>query len=134
MRAKYSSAKLSEFLQGSTLQGAAGEAKKSVNHVETLQLSLTQCAKDKQNWLQERAKLINDVKIQELNFNESESQRSLSLTHTLSPRGPSPFSLSPPPLPPSSLSLFSLSLSLSLSLFSLTHTFGRYKPTGSKRS
>ena len=30
---------------------AAGEAKKSVGHVETLQLSLNQCAKDKQAWL-----------------------------------------------------------------------------------
>jgi hypothetical protein len=57
--------------------GAAGEAKKSVTHVETLQVSLTSCAKDKQAWLQERARLMSDINTKDLNLTESEAQRSL---------------------------------------------------------
>ena len=46
-------------------------------HVETLQLSLNQCARDKQEWLQERSKLMGDIQTKEFSLTESEAQRSL---------------------------------------------------------
>ena len=43
---------LTHALMCGIVQGAASEAKKSISHVETLQVSLNQCAKEKQAWLQ----------------------------------------------------------------------------------
>ena len=64
-------------VMGQTLEGAAAEAKKSMLNVETLQMSLNQCAKDKQEWQKQEASMRHDLKTREYQISEMETQRSL---------------------------------------------------------
>ncbi len=73
-------------IMGQTLEGAASEAKKSMSHVDTLQASLTQCAKEKNQWLTEKAALETDLRSREITAKEVEAVRA----HELGPEHVTP--------------------------------------------
>lgn len=64
-------------IMGQTLEGAATEAKKSMSHVETLQASLNQCAKEKNQWLTEKSMMETDIRSKEISAKEVEAARGL---------------------------------------------------------
>jgi len=89
------------------------------------QLSLNQCAKDKQSWLAERAKLMGEINIKDLSLTESEAQRSLERSNWSQERERLMRSLSLARARALSLSLSLFLLSLSLSLLSLSRALSR---------
>ncbi|EKX46578.1 hypothetical protein GUITHDRAFT_107783 [Guillardia theta CCMP2712] len=66
---------------GRTLQDAAREARLSAQNIELLQASKREHAKEKQDWAQERARLMAEIKSKEISAKEAQADMQKEMEH-----------------------------------------------------